>query len=81
MNYKFPKDVPVNKVIKVFKKFGFNKIREGNHISFLRKNPDGSNTPMTIPNHPTIKDSTLRHIINQAGIKRNDFLKIFYKEI
>ena len=73
MSYKFPKDVPINKVLKVLNKFGFDKIREGKHISLRRENPDGSSTPMTIPNHNKIKGSTLRNIINQARIKREDF--------
>jgi len=39
-----------------------------------RVNPDGSRTPLTMPNHRTIKGSTLRALIGQAGIPRADFL-------
>jgi len=39
-----------------------------------RANPDGSHTPLTLPNHPHIKASTLRTICAQAGISREDFL-------
>jgi len=74
---KFPVDAPVRKVITALEKLGFNIIREGNHISMLRRNPDGTNTPLTIPNHLQIKQSTLRTILTQAGISREDFLKAF----
>ena len=74
---KFPIDAPVRKVIKALEQLGFEKIREGNHISMLRQNPDGSKTPLTMPNHPIIKKSTLRTILTQAGISREDFLKAF----
>ena len=41
----------------------------------MRENPDGSRTPLTMPNHRRIKGSTLRRICNQSGISRNDFLE------
>ena len=65
------------KVINTFEQLGFEKIREGNHIAMLRQNSDGTKTPMTIPNHSKIKKSTLRTILTQAGISRDDFLKVF----
>ncbi len=40
----------------------------------VRENPDGSRTPLTMPNHTKIKGSTLRAICRQAGIERNIFL-------
>lgn len=52
---KFPADAPIDKVIKTFEQLGFKLIREGIHISMLRENPDGSNTPLTMPNHRKIK--------------------------
>ncbi len=33
---------------------------------------------MTIPNHPTIKKSTLRTILTQSKIDRNDFFKAYF---
>jgi len=54
-------------------------IREGSHIAMLRDNPDGTRTPLTMPNHRTIKGSTLRTILTQAGISRDDFLKAYEK--
>ena len=43
----------------------------------VRENADISSTPLTIPNHFTLKGSTLRTICSQAGIPREDFLQAF----
>jgi len=76
---KFPIDASKRKVIKTFEDFGFKVVRTGKHISMLRENPDGSKTPLTMPNHEKIKSSTLRVICRQAGIKREEFLKAYEK--
>ena len=75
----FPVDAPIRKVVKTFELLGFELIREGNHIAMLRENPDGTRTPLTMPNHPTIKKSTLRSILTQARIPRDEFLGAYYK--
>ena len=77
--YKFPVDAPIRKVVKSFELLGFNVVRDGNHIAMLRENPDGTRTPLTMPNQPTIKKSTLRTILTQARISRDEFLDAFYK--
>lgn len=74
---RFPVDVPKSQAIKTLEKLGFRVIREGNHISMIRENLDGSRTPLTMPNHRRIKGSTLRRICNQSGISRNDFLEAY----
>ena len=76
---KFPVDAPIRKVVKTFELLGFELIREGNHIAMLRENSDGTRTPLTMPNHPTIKRSTLRTILTQARISRDEFLDAYYK--
>jgi hypothetical protein len=45
----------------------------------LRKNPDGTSTPLTLPNHKKIKASTLHIILNQSGITRQEFLDAYYE--
>jgi len=74
---KFPVDAPIDKVIRAFAYLGFYILREGNHISMVRDNPDGTRTPLTIPNHRRIKGSTLRSILTQAGVSRAEFLAVY----
>ncbi|HHB91534.1 MAG TPA: type II toxin-antitoxin system HicA family toxin [Anaerolineae bacterium] len=76
---KFPVDAPINKVIKTFEILGFRLVREGNHIAMVRENPDGTRTPLTMPNHRRIKGSTLRTILSQSGISREEFLRAYQK--
>ena len=74
---KLPVDAPIRKVIKALECLGFRIVREGNHIAMVRQNADGTRTRLTMPNHRTIKSSTLRTILSQAGISRDDFLKAY----
>jgi predicted RNA binding protein YcfA (HicA-like mRNA interferase family) len=76
---KFPADAPVRKVVKTLETLGFQTVREKEHISMLRENPDGTKTPLTMPNHPKIKASTLRTICTQSGITREEFLEAYKK--
>ena len=74
---KFPADAPIRKVIKTFELHGFVVVREGNHISMIRGNDDGTKTPLTMPNHEKIKGSTLRVICRQVGMSRDEFIMAY----
>ena len=74
---KFPVDAPLKKVLRALESLGFRLVREGNHIAMVRENPDGTRTPLTMPNHRRIKGSTLRTILRQSGISREEFLEAY----
>ena len=77
---RFPVDAPLPRVIKTLQRLGFQIVRDVNHIAMLRTNPDGSRTSLTLPSHRYIKGSTLRTILTQAQIPRDDFLAIYDEE-
>ena len=74
---KFPTDAPIRRVLDALTKLGFVVVREGNHIAMVRENSDGSRTPLTLPNHRIIKSATLRSILTQSSITRDDFLRAY----
>ena len=74
---KFPVDAPCDRVLRALQALGFEVVRTGNHISLARTEADGSVTPMTLPGHRTIKGSTLRTVLTQSGIARDDFIRAY----
>jgi predicted RNA binding protein YcfA (HicA-like mRNA interferase family) len=74
---KFPRDASKQRIVKALESLGFRLVREHQHISMVRDNADGSQTPLTMPNHRRIKGPTLRTICTQANIPRNDFLRAY----
>ena len=74
---KFPVDAPRAKVLRALERLGFRIVREREHVAMQRQNTNGTTTPLTLPNHPLIKSSTLRTICTQSGISRADFLNAY----
>ena len=62
-------------MIRTLQALGFSVVREREHIAMIRRSSDGTETPLTLPNHDRIKSSTLRTICARASISRDDFLK------
>lgn len=69
--------MPQRRVLRALEILGFIVVRIGNHIAMQRTNPDDTITPLTLPNHATIKGSTLRMICTQSGISREAFLSAY----
>lgn len=64
-------------VVRALQILRFEIVREGNHIAMARENPDGSRTPLTLPNHSTLKASTLQHLLRQSQIPKGEFLAAY----
>lgn len=71
---KFPVDAPKGRVIAAFRAIGFELVREAEHIAMRRPRHDGGSD---MPSHSTIKASTLRTILTQASITREEFLRAY----
>ena len=62
-------------VVKALSKIGYEIDHQtGSHMILRNKNPP--NRRLTVPNHKEIAKGTLLAIIKQAGLTREEFLKI-----
>ena len=63
-------------VIKALSKAGFREARQkGSHI-ILVKDSDKGKKAVVVPNHKEVDKGTLLEIIRQAGLTRDEFLKL-----
>lgn len=69
--------LPDAKVLKAFEQLGFSMVREGSHIAMERLNADGTKTPLTMPNHRNLKGPTLRAILTQINVSRDEFFAVY----
>jgi predicted RNA binding protein YcfA (HicA-like mRNA interferase family) len=74
-----PELSPKDRVIKTFEQLGYRLVREETHIAMTRYTSDGLVIPLTIPNHPYLKASTIKIILTRAGIARNSYLEAYDK--
>jgi len=62
-------------LVKAFTKLSYETDHQtGSHIILRNKNPP--HRRLTIPNHKEISKGTLRAIIRQAGLSRNEFFEL-----
>ena len=62
--------------IKKLNKIGFVATRQkGSHVRIEKQTPEGI-IKITIPLHPQLKKGTLLHIIKDAGLTLEEFLKL-----
>lgn len=63
-------------VIKVLAKIGFVPVRQkGSHIILKKETSEGARA-LVVPNHDEVDRGTLLEIIRQAGLKKDDFLRL-----
>ena len=63
-------------VVKILAKIGFSPARQkGSHIILIKETPEGKKA-VVVPNHKEVDTGTLLEIIRQAGLKRDEFLKL-----
>ncbi|MEK6903712.1 MAG: type II toxin-antitoxin system HicA family toxin [Nanoarchaeota archaeon] len=73
--FKLPTNISGLEIIKALKKLGYEVDHQtGSHI-ILRQNTYPFRR-LTVPNHKPVAQGTLRAIIREAGLSRNEFLNL-----
>ena len=68
--------LPYDRIIRALQRDGWVVVRQkGSHIR-LQKHTPSETLKLTVPAHRPIKRSTLSHILKQARISVDDFLKL-----
>lgn len=63
-------------VIKILKKIGYEPTRQrGSHIILVKETSE-SKRALVVPDHKEVDPGTLIEIIRQAGLKRDEFMKL-----
>jgi predicted RNA binding protein YcfA (HicA-like mRNA interferase family) len=63
-------------VVKILNKIGYEPTRQkGSHIILVKKTSE-SKTALVVPDHKEVDPGTLIEIIRQAGLKRDEFMKL-----
>jgi len=65
------------KIISTLQRLGFVVVRQkGSHIRLQRHDASGETIKITVPAHKPVLRSTLFHILKQAKVALDDFLKV-----
>ena len=68
--------LPYDRIIRALQRDGWVAVRQrGSHVRLLKRAPTET-LKLTVPTHRPVKRSTLSHILKQAGIDLDDFLKL-----
>lgn len=67
-------------VVKVLRKAGWTPARQkGSHVILVKQAMDAKSA-VVVPDHMEVDKGTLVEIIRQAGLKRDEFLKLLKKK-
>ena len=65
-----------HQIVSAFQRLGFVKVRQrGSHIRMEKRGGDHT-IRVTIPAHRPVKRSTLAHLLKQAEVPLDDFLRV-----
>ncbi len=79
MSSNIPEVAPKERVVKALEELGYRIVRQGTHIAFSYYTASGVQFPLTIPDQIAYNASTLRAILNRAGISKQDFMTAYAK--